>query len=77
MLSLTKTERVTRFKVAALPLWVAYALVTGTVAMGLWVLAHECGHGAFSENRTLQDAVGYILHTALLVPCFSAQPPVH
>jgi len=24
--------------------------VTGTVAMGLWVLAHECGHGAFSKK---------------------------
>ena len=42
--------------------------MTGTVAMGLWVLAHECGHGAFSNDRNLQDAVGYILHTLLLVP---------
>jgi len=25
-----------------LPIWTAYAAVTGTVAMGLWVLAHEC-----------------------------------
>ena len=39
------------FKAAFLPVWVAYACVTGTVAMGLWVLAHECGHGAFSDNR--------------------------
>ena len=41
--------------------------------MGLWVLAHECGHGAFSDNRRLQDAVGYVLHSALLVPYFSWQ----
>lgn len=27
------------------PFWTAYSAVTGTVAMGLWVLAHECGHG--------------------------------
>lgn len=26
-----------------LPIWTAYSAVTGTVAMGLWVLAHECG----------------------------------
>ena len=39
---------------AFLPLWLGYAAVTGTVAMGLWVLAHECGHGAFSDNRLLQ-----------------------
>jgi omega-6 fatty acid desaturase (delta-12 desaturase) len=58
---------------AALPLWLLYAVVTGTVAMGLWVLAHECGHGAFSDNRRLQDAIGYALHTALLVPYYSWQ----
>ena len=60
-------------KAAFLPLWIAYAAVTGTVAMGLWVLAHECGHGAFSDNRLLQDAVGFALHTSLLVPYFSWQ----
>lgn len=55
------------------PLWAAYAGVTGTVAMGLWVLAHECGHGAFSKNRNLQDAIGYVIHSAMLVPYFSWQ----
>ena len=99
-------------KLLALPLWVAYAAVTGTVATGAsisrhdawrvirrvggfayerpqghhlescgstaevvtklkqhgltaasdpsgcWVVAHECGHGAFSDNRRLQTAVG-------------------
>eukprot|EP00958_Prasinococcus_capsulatus_P014714 scaffold1549_cov350-Prasinococcus_capsulatus_cf.AAC.25 len=44
---------------AAIPAWVAYALVTGTVATGPWVVAHECGHGAFSDNKLLQDTVGY------------------
>mmetsp|Transcript_3519 Transcript_3519/g.5177 ORF Transcript_3519/g.5177 Transcript_3519/m.5177 type:complete len:468 (-) Transcript_3519:156-1559(-) len=56
-----------------LPFWVAYAAVTGTVAMGLWVLAHECGHGAFSKNKTLQTVVGYTLHSLCLVPYFSWQ----
>ena len=60
-------------KAAYAPLWVAYACVTGTVAMGLWVLAHECGHGAFSDNRLLQDTVGFVLHSALLVQYFSWQ----
>ena len=60
-------------KAAFLPLWIGYAVVTGTVAMGLWVLAHECGHGAFSDNRILQDAVGYVLHSVMLVPYFSWQ----
>jgi fatty acid desaturase len=55
------------------PAWVAYALANGTIATGCWVVAHECGHGAFSDNRTLQDAVGYLLHSALLVPYYSWQ----
>lgn len=55
------------------PVWLAYAALTGTLATGCWVIAHECGHDAFSENKFLQDAVGYILHTALLVPYFSWQ----
>ncbi len=56
-----------------LPVWVLYAVATGTAATGLWVLAHECGHGAFARNQLLQDAVGFTLHTALLVPYFSWQ----
>lgn len=55
------------------PIWAAYAAVTGTVAMGLWVLAHECGHGAFSKNKKLQDAVGYAIHSFMLVPYYSWQ----
>jgi len=56
-----------------LPIWTAYSAVTGTVAMGLWVLAHECGHGAFSKNKTIQDTVGYIMHSLFLVPYYSWQ----
>mmetsp|Transcript_5518 Transcript_5518/g.8330 ORF Transcript_5518/g.8330 Transcript_5518/m.8330 type:complete len:442 (+) Transcript_5518:81-1406(+) len=55
----------------SVPLWIIYALVTGTVAMGNWVLAHECGHGSFSNSRKFQDALGFVLHSALLVPYFS------
>jgi fatty acid desaturase len=55
------------------PIWAAYSAVTGTVAMGLWVLAHECGHGAFSKNKALQDAVGYAIHSIMFVPYYSWQ----
>jgi len=53
--------------------WLAYGAITGTVATGCWVIAHECGHSAFSDNKTLQDTVGYVLHSLLLVPYFSWQ----
>ncbi len=56
---------------AAAPLWLTYALVTGTVAMGCWVLAHECGHNAFHPNRRIEALVGFVLHSALLVPYYS------
>lgn len=59
--------------ILTLPFWLAYSVVTGTVAMGLWVLAHECGHGAFSKDKKLQDAVGYVLHSLFLVPYYSWQ----
>ena len=59
--------------VAASPLWLLYGLITGTVAMGCWVLAHECGHGAFHPNRRLEAMVGFVLHSLLLVPYFSWQ----
>ena len=36
-----------------IPLWIIYALISGTTAMGFWVIAHECGHGAFSKNKIL------------------------
>jgi omega-6 fatty acid desaturase (delta-12 desaturase) len=52
-------------------LWIVYAVVTGTVAMGCWVIAHECGHNAFHPNRRLETCVGFLLHSVLLVPYFS------
>ena len=56
-----------------IPLWILYSLVSGTTAMGFWVLAHECGHGAFSINKSLETFIGYSLHSLLLVPYFSWQ----
>jgi omega-6 fatty acid desaturase (delta-12 desaturase) len=37
----------------------------------VWVLAHECGHQAFSESKLVNDTVGWFLHSALLVPYHS------
>jgi omega-6 fatty acid desaturase (delta-12 desaturase) len=56
-----------------LPFWGAYSAVAGTVAMGLWVLAHECGHSAFSKNKALQDGIGFAIHSLMLVPYYSWQ----
>jgi omega-6 fatty acid desaturase (delta-12 desaturase) len=52
-------------------LWALYTFVQGLFATGLWVLAHECGHQSFSPSKVLNDTVGWICHSALLVPYFS------
>ena len=52
-------------------LWAAYTFVQGLFGTGVWVLAHECGHQSFSPSKTLNDTVGWVLHSALLVPYFS------
>jgi len=53
--------------------WGFYAFWMGTILTGPWVLAHECGHGAFSPSQTWNDIVGFIVHQALLVPYFAWQ----
>lgn len=54
-------------------LWGVYTILQGLFATGLWVIAHECGHGAFSPSRLVNDVTGWVLHSALLVPYFSWQ----
>lgn len=60
-------------KLAMLPVWLAYAAVCGTAGFGFWLMGHECGHFAFSNNLVLQDAVGFFSHTMCLTPYFSWQ----
>jgi omega-6 fatty acid desaturase (delta-12 desaturase) len=52
-------------------LWAVYTILQGLFGTGLWVIAHECGHGAFSESNLINDFTGWVLHSALLVPYFS------
>ena len=52
---------------SALPLaakavaWPALWYLQGAFMTGIWVLAHECGHQAFSASKTVNDAVGLVL----------------
>lgn len=56
---------------ARFALWTLYTFIQGLFGTGLWVMAHECGHQSFSTSKTLNDTVGWICHSALLVPYFS------
>ena len=53
--------------------WMVYGFWQGAAFTGWWVLAHECGHGGFSNYEALNDAVGWTLHSLLLVPYYSWQ----
>lgn len=53
--------------------WLFYAFWMGTIWWGMWVLGHECGHGAFSPSQTYNDIMGYSLHQFLLTPYFAWQ----
>ena len=48
--------------------WPAYWWYQGVAATGIWVLAHECGHQSFSNSKDINNAVGLVLHSLLLVP---------
>ncbi|GJT29673.1 omega-6 fatty acid desaturase [Tanacetum coccineum] len=51
--------------------WPFYWFFQGCVFMGIWLIAHECGHHAFSDYVWLEDTIGFILHSFLLTPYFS------
>ncbi|QUC23496.1 uncharacterized protein UV8b_07737 [Ustilaginoidea virens] len=52
-------------------LWTLGSFLQGLFFTGIWIVAHECGHEALFTARWLNDAVGFVLHSLLLVPFFS------
>ncbi|KAG8949759.1 hypothetical protein FRC04_008299 [Tulasnella sp. 424] len=59
------------YKVARGAAWLFYDFCAGLVGTGLWVIAHECGHQAFSTSKLANNTVGWLLHSALGVPYHS------
>ncbi|KAG7088467.1 hypothetical protein E1B28_012456 [Marasmius oreades] len=59
------------YPLARFAIWSLYGFIAGLFATGLWVIAHECGHQAFSDSKFVNNAVGWILHSALGVPYHS------
>jgi len=52
-------------------LWPIYWFLQGCVMTGVWVIAHECGHQSFSDYKIINNTVGLIFHSLLLVPYHS------
>ena len=49
-------------------LWPVYWFAQGTMFWALFVLGHDCGHGSFSNFNTVNNAVGHVVHSFILVP---------
>ena len=56
---------------ARVGLYLAYMLATGLVGTGMWVIGHECGHGGYSSSKRINNSVGWVIHSLLLVPFHS------
>ena len=51
--------------------WALYGTAQGIVLTGVWILAHECGHGGFSRSKRLNNVMALLMHSFLLVPYHS------
>ncbi|TFK53584.1 hypothetical protein OE88DRAFT_1655769 [Heliocybe sulcata] len=51
--------------------WLSYWFWQGVLFTGFWCLAHEAGHDTMSPHKSVNQIIGYSLHTFLLVPYYS------
>ena len=61
---------------SALPLifqWLVFPIywfLQGTMMWAMFVLAHDCGHGSFSNSSVVNEIVGNFLNSLILVPFY-------
>ncbi|KAF9524564.1 delta-12 fatty acid desaturase [Crepidotus variabilis] len=63
--------------VAKWGLWALYWHWQGVILAGWWCLAHEAGHGTLSPYNWVNHAIGYSMHTFILVPYYAWRSSHH
>ncbi|KAK0465151.1 fatty acid desaturase-domain-containing protein [Desarmillaria tabescens] len=58
-------------------LWLAYWWVQGLVWAGIFCLGHDAGHGTLYRSTRVNNLVGFVLHTALLIPYYAWRATHH
>ncbi len=51
--------------------WPVFWLMQGTMFWALFVVGHDCGHRSFSRQKWVNDLIGHLTHTPILVPFHS------
>ncbi|TRM69881.1 fatty acid desaturase-domain-containing protein [Schizophyllum amplum] len=58
-------------------LWASYWWFQGLTWAGIFCLGHDAGHGTLFHGKTLNNCVGFMLHSFLLAPYFSWRATHH
>ena len=70
MLVLTVGPLSVHWTVKYFAIYPVYWLLQGTMMAAIFCLGHDCGHGSFSKSPLLNDIVGNIVHSMILVPYY-------
>ncbi|TFK32699.1 fatty acid desaturase-domain-containing protein [Crucibulum laeve] len=58
-------------------LWITYWWFQGLVGAGIFCLGHDAGHQTLYSNNLVNNAVGFVLHSYLLIPYFAWRATHH
>jgi len=58
-------------------LWLSYWWFQGLVWAGIFCLGHDAGHGTLFNSNKINNVVGFVLHTWLMIPYFAWRSTHH